>query len=413
MTMTLRIATLGAQGDGIADGPKGKVFVPFSLPGETVKAIVGGERADLLSVVEPSPDRVAPPCRHFGTCGGCQLQHMERAAYLAWKRGKVVEQLARAGIDAPVTDIVACPPASRRRVVLSARRTPSGMLLGFNAALSNEIVPIEECPVSVPQIVEALPVLREIAAGVCRTKDVFRLAVTATPAGLDVAAEGSRRLEGQDRLAATRLASDLRLARLSLDGEILIERVKPEIAIGRTIVAPPPGAFLQAVAEAEAAMAALVTGHLAKAKRVADLFAGIGTFALRLAERSEVHAVEGDQGALAALERGFRFGQGLRRVTVERRDLFRRPLTFKELNAFDGLVFDPPRSGAEDQSRQLARSDVAKVAAVSCNPVTLARDLAILVEGGYRVASVTPVDQFVWSHHVEAVALLEKPKRRR
>ncbi len=160
-------------------------------------------------------------------------------------------------------------------------------------------------------------------------------------------------------------------------------------------------------------MAQLVMGHPGKARRVADLFSGSGTFALRLAARSDVHAVEADAAALSALDRGFRFAAGLRKVTVEKRDLFRRPLTFKELNLYDGVVFDPPRAGAEDQAKQIARSDVARVAAVSCNPVTLARDLALLVEGGYRVISVAPVDQFLWSPHVEAVALLEKPKRRR
>jgi 23S rRNA (uracil1939-C5)-methyltransferase len=413
MSTVLDIVAMGAQGDGIAEAPRGRVFVPFTLPGERVNAIVSGERADLLSVAEPSPLRVAPACRHFGICGGCSLQHMESAAYLEWKREKVQEALSRAGVETSVDDIVACPPHSRRRIVLSARRRAGGMLLGFNGALSNEIVEIEECPVSLPEIVAALPVLRTMAEAICRTRDAFRMAVTMTDTGLDVAVEGSGRLEGPERLAATRTALELRLARLSLDGEILVERVKPQIAIGTTTVAPPPGAFLQAVPEAETAMVALVAGHFAKSKRVADLFAGVGTFALRLAERSEVHAVEGEQPALDALDRAFRFGKQLRRVTTERRDLFRRPLTFKELNAYDGVVFDPPRAGAEDQSRQIARSDVPKVAAVSCNPVTLGRDLAILVEGGYRLVSVTPVDQFVWSHHVEAVALLEKPKRRR
>jgi 23S rRNA (uracil1939-C5)-methyltransferase len=179
-------------------------------------------------------------------------------------------------------------------------------------------------------------------------------------------------------------------------------------------VPTPPGAFLQAVESAEQVMAGLVTDHLKKAKRVADLFSGIGTFALRLARNSEVHAVEGDGPALAALDRGFRFGKGLKKVTVEKRDLFRRPLTYKEMDlTFDGIVFDPPRAGAEDQAKQIARSTVQRVAAVSCNPVTLARDLRTLMDGGYQLKRVVPVDQFLWSPHIEAVALLEKPKKRR
>jgi 23S rRNA (uracil1939-C5)-methyltransferase len=182
---------------------------------------------------------------------------------------------------------------------------------------------------------------------------------------------------------------------------------------GDVPVALPPGIFLQATAEAEQAMAGLVGQHFSRAKRVADLFSGCGSFALRLAARAEVHAVESDAAALAALDRGFRYATGLKKLTVEKRDLFRRPLTFKELAAFDGVVFDPPRAGAEDQAKQIAKSDVPFVAAVSCNPVTLARDLAILLAGGYRLKSVTPLDQFLWSAHVEAVALLEKPRKRR
>ncbi len=198
-----------------------------------------------------------------------------------------------------------------------------------------------------------------------------------------------------------------------MDGEIIIEPRKPVVSFGAISVVPPPGGFLQAVAAAEAAMAELALAHLKGAKKIADLFAGAGAFALRLAKGAEVHAVEGDQAALAALDRGFRMGFGLKRVTSEKRDLFRRPLTFKELNAFDGVIFDPPRAGAEDQAKQLARSDVPYVVAVSCNPTTLARDLRILIDGGYTLKSVTPVDQFLWSPHVEAVALLEKPKRRK
>jgi 23S rRNA (uracil1939-C5)-methyltransferase len=239
------------------------------------------------------------------------------------------------------------------------------------------------------------------------------LLVTATASGFDVAAFDC----GKPSERVRRLASDFvikaGIARLSIDGEIIVEPVKPALSIGDVAVTPPPGGFVQAVFEAEQAMAALVGAHLRRAKKVADLYAGCGTFALRLAKSSEVHAVEGDAAALAALDRGYRFGTGLKRVTVEKRDLERRPLTFKELNGFDGLVFDPPRAGAEDQCRQIARSDVPLVAAVSCNPATLARDLSILIAGGYALKSVTPIDQFVWSAHVEAVALLEKPKKRR
>jgi 23S rRNA (uracil1939-C5)-methyltransferase len=413
MSTRLTIARLGARGDGIADTAKGPVYVPFALPGETVTAAINKGRADLIAIIDPAHERVEPSCRHFGTCGGCSLQHLEAGAYRALKRETVVTALAQRGLDVPVGELVACPPASRRRISWTAKRTDRGMLLGYRKALSHEIVDIEEDPIALPAIAGAIPLVRELASVICSTPDPFKLLVTATASGLDIAATGSGALSPARRQAATRFVIDNRLARLSVDGEIVVEPRKPQVMVGEVGVYPPPGAFLQAVEAAEDAMAGLVTAHLAKAKRVADLFSGIGTFALRLARNSTVHAVEGEAAALAALDRAFRHGEGLKTVTTERRDLARRPLTWKELNAFDGLVFDPPRAGAEDQARQIARSDVRLVAAVSCNPATLTRDLSILVEGGYRLISVTPIDQFLWSHHVEAVALLEKPKKRR
>ena len=413
MTARFEIARLGAQGDGVVDIGGGHLFIPFTLPGEVVTAAREKDRAQLLAVLEPSPERIAPVCRHFTECGGCAIQHLEAGAYHAWKRSLVVHALKAKGIDAPVGDLVACAPHSRRRAAFTARNTETGLHLGYNRAFSNVLVDIEECPVLLPVIVEAAGVLRHLAGIVANTSKPFRFLVTATASGFDVAAADCGKPTEAILRAATDFVLKAGIARLSIDGEIIVEAVKPTLTFGTATVMPPPGAFVQAVAEAEAAMAGLVIGHVRKAKKVADLFSGCGTFALRLAANAEVHAVESDGPALAALDRGFRFAGGLKRVTTERRDLDRRPLTFKELAAYDAVVFDPPRAGAEDQSKQIARSDVPLVAAVSCNPVTLARDLRILIDGGYQLKSVTPIDQFLWSPHVEAVVLLEKPKRRR
>jgi 23S rRNA (uracil1939-C5)-methyltransferase len=410
---SFEIGRLGAQGDGIADTGSGPVFIRHVLPGEVVTAARAGDRAELISILERSAQRIEPACRHFGICGGCALQHFEARAYLDWKRERVDEALRRARVPAEAGDIVACPPHARRRVVLSARRTASGMLAGYNRALSHTIFDVEECPIALPEIVGAVPSLRRLAALVAATPDAFRLTVTATASGLDVAVQGSGRLDETRRRAAGTFALGAGLARLSIDGEIVVEPRRPVIMFDGIAVEPPPGAFLQATAAAERAMADLVRDHVAPARRVADLFAGCGSFALRLARSAEVHAVEGDAALLGALDKAFRGGQGLKRVSTERRDLHRRPLTASDLAAFEALVFDPPRAGAEDQSAQIARSAVPLVAAVSCNPGTLARDLSILVAGGYRVKSVTAIDQFLWSPHVEAVALLEKPKKRR
>jgi len=404
----LVIESLGAQGDGLARTPVGPVHVPFTLPGETVEASVENRRAELLALRQASPLRVAPACRHFGACGGCALQHMEEGAYRAWKRGKVVGALRARAVETEVEALEPCAPASRRRVTFVLRRVESGVLLGFNRALSHTIVPVEECPVAVPEIVTALGDLRRLADAVCNTAKPFRATVTATLSGLDVAFEKSGGLTDAGRRAATALAVEAGLARLAVDGETIVQPKKPVVAFGGVAVEIPPGGFLQAVAAAEEAMAALIAGHLAPARRVLDLFAGCGAFALRLARSAEVHAAEGDAAAVAALDRARRFASGLKPVTVERRDLFCRPFTTRELAAFGGLVFDPPRAGAEAQARQIARSNVPLVAAVSCNPATLARDLAILRDGGYAVRRVVPIDQFLWTPHVEAVALLEK-----
>ncbi len=408
------IHDMGDKGDGLArDASGNRAFIPFTLPGETVNAAVSNGRGEPIAILEKSDERVAPPCPHFTDCGGCALQHWQKPAYESWKRQKLIDVLAARGIEAEVGPLVPSAEHARRRVTLSARQTESGPVLGYHAALSSRIVPIESCVIADRAIVDALPHLRQLVLLLAQDSKPFSLVVTASRTGLDIAISDLPALSGARRQAAADFTMKARFARLSLDGEILIEPQKPIVAFGAVEVTPPPGGFLQATTEAEETMAALVGDHMKGAKTIADLFAGCGTFALRLARFATVHAVEGDAPSLAGLDRGFRFGDKLKRVTTEKRDLFERPLTWKELKTFDGVVFDPPRAGAEAQCRQLAKSDVPKIAAVSCNPTTLARDLAILIEGGYRLKSVMPVDQFLWSPHLEAVALLEKPGRPR
>ena len=413
MSTRFTIDHLGAQGVGVAKTENGPVFIPFALPGEVVTAARQKNRAELIAVIEPSHARAGPACRHFGTCGGCALQHMEAEAYNNWKCELVVHALQSQRLNAPVADVVRCEPHTRRRAVFTARLTQSGVLLGYRQAASHTIVPIEECPILLPAIFERLNDLRRVISLAEPGKDVLRLSVTATESGLDIDIGGLKKLGEKPRMAISRLAGGAGFARVSLGGEIIIEPRKPIVTFGSAAVEVPPGGFLQATVQAEAAMADLVTAHLAKCKRVADLFSGSGTFALRLGAGAKVHAVESDAGAIAALDRASRHTPGLRPVSTERRDLDRRPLTAKELSRFDGLVFDPPRAGAESQVKQIAKSGVKRIAAVSCNPVTLARDLSLLTESGYKLLSVTPIDQFLWSAHVEAVALLELPGRPR
>ncbi|WP_105429389.1 class I SAM-dependent RNA methyltransferase [Neorhizobium sp. T6_25] len=412
-TVTVTINRLGAQGHGIANGEDGPVYVPYALPGETLAIARNGDHGTVMSTSNPSPDRVTPPCRHFGpdsdACGGCSLQHLADAPYHAFKRNLVVEALKSKGLTPEVGELVIAHPGERRRVVFSARRTEKELLLGFNRAETNHIVSIVECPIASPGIVARLEAIRAVGKALATGSETFRIAVLETPAGLDLAAEGLKPLDDKQRRTVTETVLALKsIARVSANGEIVIELQKPLVDFGGVKVSPPPGAFTQATKPAEDAMAELVLSHVGKAKRIIDLFAGSGTFSLRLARIAKVHAVEGDEKSVKALDHAARNTQGLKPVSVEKRDLFRRPMMVSELKNYDAVVFDPPRAGAEVQMKELVRSGVKTVVAVSCNPLTLARDLRILVDGGYQIKAVTPIDQFLWSPHVETVALLQK-----
>ena len=388
------IERLGRAGDGIA----GALRLPFALPGERWEV---GDAAVLLT---PAPERVAPPCPQFGRCGGCALQHASDDFLAAWKGETIRRALAAQGIAAEIRPMLTSPPRSRRRAVFAGRRTKRTVVVGFHARRSEALVDADGCVLVRPEILAARPTLVALTRLGATRSTVLRLTVTSGPAGLDVDAAGGRALDAGLRSELAAAAEAGELARLSWGGEPVALRRQPVQAMGRAQVVPPPGAFLQATAEGEAALVAAVREAAAGARRVADLFAGCGTFALPLAETAEVRAVEGDGAMLTALAAGWRQAAGLRRVTTEVRDLFRRPLLAPELAGLDAVVIDPPRAGAEAQSRVLAGSGVPRIAAVSCDPASFARDARLLVEGGYRLDWVQPVDQFRWSGHVELAA---------
>ena len=404
MSETLHIAALGHGGDGIAEMPEGRLFVPYTLPGETVTVDRAGDRVRLAAILDPSPHRVEPVCRHFGTCGGCALQHMERHTYLAWKRETVARSLKLAGVAATVEPVVAVPVASRRRAVLTALNTGGRVLLGFQRRGSNEIVAIEECPVLVPAISSRLGLLRELARIALKPRRPGRIAVLAADNGLDIAVTGAGKPDARMLAALGGLGSDPALARLTVDGREIFMSRRPELDAGGAMLLPPAGSFVQAAAAAEAAMAAAVLAHVGDAAPVMDLFAGSGTFTLRLARRAAVTAVEGEASLVAAIEAAANRSRGLKPITTRRRDLFRNPVSPRELDDFGAVVFDPPAAGARAQAEALAGSRVPRVVAVSCNPATLARDARILVDGGYQLECVLPVDQFVFSAEIEVVA---------
>ena len=399
------ILRLGHQGDGIADGP---VFVPLALPGELVEGLRDGSRLTEPRIVTPSPDRVAAPCRHFRSCGGCQLQHASDGFVARWKVDVVRHALAAQGLEADFAPIVTSPPNSRRRAGLSARRTKKGAIAGFHGRASGTIVEIPGCTLIHPDLRGAPELAARLAEVGGSRKGELTVLATRSENGLDLAVSGGKPPDTALRVALAQEAEAAGLARLSWDGEVIATRLPPVQRMGQARVTPPPGAFLQATEAGEAALVGAVRGIFGNAARVVDLFAGCGTFALPLAEGAEVHAVEGDAEMMRALDRGWREAPGLKRVTTETRDLFRRPLMADEFRRIEAVVIDPPRAGAEAQVAELARSAVPVIAYVSCNPVTFARDARALVDAGWRLETVQVVDQFRWSTHIELAARLTR-----
>jgi 23S rRNA (uracil1939-C5)-methyltransferase len=412
MSERLTITHLGHRGDGIADTPSGPVYVPYALPGETVtvEPVPGQpDRRHLIEVERPSRQRIAAICEYFTRCGGCAMQHWPLDEYHAWKHSLVVTALAQAGVAAPVEPLIDAHGEGRRRVVLHARRGSDGTLaIGFAAPRTHAIVPIERCPILAAGLSGTIAAARAIAEALKPSGKPLDIQATATDSGLDIDVRGSGPMPPERIAALARIAARYGLARLTRHGDLVAQRTPPLLTVGRAQVLLPPGTFLQATAEGEAVLARLVTAHVGKAKRVADLFCGVGPFALRLAKRARVTAIDSDALAIGALKRAASTGSGLKPVEAVARDLFRRPLVAGELKGFDAVVFDPPRQGAEAQARELAKSAVPVVVAVSCDPGTFARDAALLINGGYRPTTVTPVDQFRYSHHVEIVGSFER-----
>ncbi len=397
---TYRIERLGQRGDGIAEGP---VFVPLALPGEDVTGTRVGDMLEDVRIDVPSPDRVTPPCSHFRSCGGCQLQHASDALVADWKRAQVVDALRAQGIDTDVRPTLTSPDRSRIRATFSARRTKKGAMAGFHARRSDAIIPVPNCALVDPALKAGLDAAEALAVTAASRKGELSVTVTDSLAGLDVFVTGGKPLDGPLRVSLAELAQAHRLARLTWDDEVVAMIHPPVQRMGPAQVVPPPGAFLQATRHGQDVLTDMVQEIVDGATKVADLFAGCGTFALPLATQAEVHAVEGDHAMIAALDRAWRDTPNLRQVTSEARDLFRRPLLPDELARFDAVVIDPPRAGAAAQIAELAQAQPPVIAHVSCNPATFARDAKSLTTAGYSLDFVQPVDQFRWSTHVELV----------
>jgi 23S rRNA (uracil1939-C5)-methyltransferase len=405
----LVIDHVGHLGDGVALVDGQSVYVPYTLGGETVEvAAVPGHHPDrrrLLAVARESPQRIAPFCPHFAVCGGCAIQHWETGRYRAWNRNIVIETLAQAKLDCEVSPLIDAHGLGRRRITVHARiGTHEVLKVGFSAAHSHDIIAVDGCPILDPGLNGALDAAWALAEPLISIGKPLDIQITATDSGLDVDVRGSGPLPAAAIAALSGVAERHRLARLTRHGELVLMRNPPVITMGTAQVTLPPGSFLQATVAGEETLAGLVIGHSKRAKHIGDLFCGVGPFALRLAANSKVSAFDSDAGAIAALQKAAASTSGLKPVKAEARDLFRRPLMPQELRDFDAIVFDPPRQGAQAQAQQLAASKVPVVIAVSCNVATFARDARILIDGGYRIEGVTPVDQFRHTPHVELVA---------
>jgi 23S rRNA (uracil1939-C5)-methyltransferase len=406
-TRTVDILRIGHKGDGETAGG---IYVPFTVPDEKVMVEGEGDRARIIQIVEPGPTRTKPVCQHFVICGGCALQHVETTAYHEWKRDQVVQALSQRGITGiDVAPLVAFGPRTRRRAVFTARLVNGDVMVGFQERGTHFIVDMAECHVVHPDLFALVPRLREALADVLPEQARAEVDVMRADNGLDVVlGVGRMTLDSALRTKFADIAAKLGIIRLTVNGELVAQSQVPVLEWAGAKVTPPPGAFLQAVPEAEAALQTLVTEAVGNAKRVADLFAGCGAFTFPLAKKSAVAAYDSETASIDALSAAARNAKGLKPITAERRDLFRRPLLKHERDTFDAVVIDPPRAGAKAQTEQLATSKVGTIAAVSCSPTTFARDARTLIDGGYQLKSVTPIDQFLWSPHIELVAIFER-----
>jgi 23S rRNA (uracil1939-C5)-methyltransferase len=408
----LAIDHVGHRGEGVAYADGEAVYVPYTLGGETVEvAPTAGhpDRRRLLAVEQASPERIVPFCPHFGVCGGCAIQHWEIERYRAWKHQLVVETLKQAKLACEVSPLIDAHGLGRRRITLHARMGVHDVLkVGFTAVNSHDVIPVDRCPILDPGLSGALDAAWALAEPLISTAKPLDIQITATDSGLDVDVRGSGPLASAMITALSRICEQHRLARLTRHGELVLMRSPPVVSIGTAQVTLPPGSFLQATVAGEETLAALVAEACGRAKNIADLFCGVGPFALRLAAKARIAAFDSDAGAVTALQKAATATSGLKPVKAETRDLFRRPLVAQELRDFDAVVFDPPRQGAQAQALQLAASKIGTVIAVSCNIATFARDARILVDGGFRLEKVTPVDQFRYTPHVELVARLTR-----
>ena len=399
---------LGQLGDGIIDTPNGEIFAPFTLPGEHIEGNVENGRVNSPKIIKPVSDRIKPACKHFKSCGGCSLQHASDTVISDWKIRKTQDALSQVNLHPEFRPIINSKAGSRRRATFAAKRTKKGALVGFHGRASDVIIEISECPISDPILLSGMPAFSQFAILGSSRKAVLRISATVSGNSLDVKIDNGKKLSATEISKFTQICNQFKILRLMWNDDVIAQSNPPSQKMGLADVIPPSGAFLQATKSGEAALIKTVLEIIGPSKRVVDLFAGCGTFALPISSKATVHALEGDVNMIAALDSGWRAAGGLHDIKSETRDLFRRPLMPDEFKKIDAIVIDPPRAGAVSQVVEIAKANVGRIAFVSCNPATFARDASILCNNGYNLDWVQVIDQFLWNPHIELVAQFTK-----
>ena len=399
---------LGQLGDGIIDTPNGEIFAPFTLPGEHIEGNVENGRVNSPKIIKPVSDRIKPACKHFKSCGGCSLQHASDTVISDWKIRKTQDALSQVNLHPEFRPIINSKAGSRRRATFAAKRTKKGALVGFHGRASDVIIKISECPISDPILLSGMPAFSQFAILGSSRKAILRISATVSENGLDVKIDNGKKLSATEISKFAQICNQFKILRLMWNDDVIAQSNPPSQKMGLADVIPPSGAFLQATKSGEAALIKTVLEIIGPSKRVVDLFAGCGTFALPISSKATVHALEGDVNMIAALDSGWRAAGGLHDIKSETRDLFRRPLMPDEFKKIDAIVIDPPRAGAVSQVVEIAKANVGRIAFVSCNPATFARDASILCNNGYNLDWVQVIDQFLWNPHIELVAQFTK-----
>ena len=399
---------LGQLGDGIIDTPNGEIFAPFTLPGEHIEGNVENCRVNSPKIIKPVSDRIKPACKHFKSCGGCSLQHASDTVISDWKIRKTQDALSQVNLHPEFRPIINSKARSRRRATFAAKRTKKGALVGFHGRASDVIIEISECPISDPILLSGMPAFSQFAILGSSRKAVLRISATVSGNSLDVKIDNGKKLSATEISKFAQICNQFKILRLMWNDDVIAQSNPPSQKMGLADVIPPSGAFLQATKSGEAALIKTVLEIIGPSKRVVDLFAGCGTFALPISSKATVHALEGDANMIAALDSGWRAAGGLHDIKSETRDLFRRPLMPDEFKKIDAIVIDPPRAGAVSQVVEIAKANVGRIAFVSCNPATFARDASILCNNGYNLDWVQVIDQFLWNPHIELVAQFTK-----